>query len=278
MTDVEPPGVGERPRRYARLALERSWDPSSLDLDADQGAVMEMDRRAFTRLRGLLAQFGAAEQTVTEELAPLALVLDDPFEQRFVATQMADEARHATFFERYWETVVNAAERERGLTPTGPTDDRWTSDSYEELFDRTAGAMAGLVQRAEPVDLALAYTHYHLAVEGILADAAYRWIERHYGDEPTAAPELAGLVDGIREVRRDEGRHVAFGVTQLRELIERGGVDPALVDETLGELVALIRDIVDSMTRADSPARTTLLDRVESARARRAAEVGVPAG
>lgn len=266
--------VGQRPERYARLAVERHWDPQDVDIDADVDAVAAMDRRSFTRLRGLLAQFGAGEQRVTEALAPLALVLDGTGEQRFVATQMYDEARHARFFERYWESIVNRVETERGLTPSSPTDDRWTSEPYRELFDRTDQAMSALVERDGPRPRALAYCHYHLAVEGILADAAYRWIEHRYGGETGTSPALPGLVDGIRNVRRDEGRHVAFGVTRIGGLIDRGAVDSTLVTDTLSELVALIRRIVTSMAEGTPAARTSLLERVEAARAERAEQVG----
>lgn len=275
MTGDGSVSVGERPERYARLALEHHWNPHAVDLDADADAVADMDRVAFTRLRGLLAQFGAAEQTVAEELAPLAVALDGPGAQRFVATQLYDEARHAAFFDRYWETVVRRAETERGLAPTEPTADRWTSEPYRELFDRTADAMARLVERDGPAVRARAYCHYHLAVEGVLADTAYRWIERRYGDEPGDAPLLPGLVAGIRNVRRDEGRHVAFGVTQVRDLLERGAVDAALVGETFDELVVLIRGIVDRMARGDPDARDALLQHVEAARTERGEQVGM---
>lgn len=266
--------VGQRPEQYARLAVERHWDPGDVDIDADVDAVAAMDRRSFTRLRGLLAQFGAGEQRVTEALAPLALVLDGTGAQRFVATQLYDEARHASFFDRYWETIVHPVEAERGLTPTSPSDDRWTSEAYRELFDRTDQAMVALVERDGPRARARAYCHYHLAVEGILADAAYRWIEHRYGAHTEAGPKLPGLVAGIRKVRSDEGRHVAFGVTRIGDLLDRGAVDPTLVADTLDELVALIRRIVSSMAEGMPAARTSLLERVEAARAERAEQVG----
>lgn len=266
--------VGERPERYARLAVERHWDPADLDLERDAEAVAAMDRRGFTRLRGLLAQFGAGEQRVTEALAPLALVLEGPGEQRFVATHMYDEARHAAFFERYWESIVREEETDRGLTQTTPTDDRWTSEAYRDLFDRTDDALAALVENDGPAARARAYCHYHLAVEGILADAGYRWIERRYGTAPGSTRALPGLVAGIRKVRRDEGRHVAFGLTQVRGLIDRGDVDPAVVDDTLADLVVLIRRIVHSMTAGRQDDRTSLLQRVEKARSERTAQVG----
>lgn len=268
------PSVGEPPERYARLAFEGHWNPHAIDLETDAGAVLDVDRRSFTRLRGLLAQFGAGEQRVTESLAPLAFVLKGAGEQRFVATHLYDEARHASFFERYWESVVRPAETDRGLTPSSPTDDRWSSEAYRELFDRTADAMNALIDRDGATTRARAYCHYHLAVEGILADAAYRWIERRYGADTDATAALPGLVDGIRKVRRDEGRHVAFGLTRVERLIERGAVEEAVVIETLDDLASLIRRIVDSMTEGVPEARSRLLDRVGAARRERLEQVG----
>ncbi|WP_222913729.1 hypothetical protein [Natrinema sp. SYSU A 869] len=141
---------GDHAERLAKAAIKRHWDPAAIDLSADREAVSELSRSEFTRLRGLLAQFGAGEQAVTKDLAPLSVVLDAPYDQRYIATQLYDEARHAELFERYWKAVVRPEEEVRDLKLTSPADDRWRHDDYQELFDRTADAMARLLERDDP--------------------------------------------------------------------------------------------------------------------------------
>jgi ribonucleoside-diphosphate reductase beta chain len=261
-----------RPERYARLAVEHHWDPAAIDLEADAAAAAEIDRVEFTRLRGLIAQFGAGEQTVTEDLAPLAVALDDPGAERFVATQLYDEARHAELFERYWERVIRPAERERRLGATDPTDERWRSPGYEELFDRTTAAMERLLERDAPETRARAYAHYQLTVEGVLARTAYEWVESRYG-EGGAGPHLPGLVEGFGHLRRDEGRHVGFGVTRVADLIDRGAVDPDLIVETTADLVPLVETTVRSMAREGEGA-AALVEAVGRERRERLEQVG----
>lgn len=265
--------AGESPERYTRVAIERRWDPAEIDLERDAAAVAELDRREFTRLRGLVAQFGAGEQAVTEDLAPLAVVLEEPAAQRFVATQLYDEAIHAEFFDRYWTTVIHPAERTRGLDESDPTDDRWQHPAYRELFDRTERAMARLLEDDGPESRARAYCHYHLTVEGTLALTAYDWVAERYGGEAAGIPALPGLVDGFGNLRRDEGRHVGFGCLCVRELLESGAVEPALVRETLAALREPVAATIAEMATDD--ARSALLARVDDAREARLTQVGL---
>lgn len=263
-------------RRFVRSAIEHHWDPAAIDLTADQRAVSEIDRVELTRLRGLLAQFGASEQTVTEDLTPLAVVVDDPDDQRYVATQLYDEVRHAELFDRYWEEVIRPEERARGATPTDPTDDRWHATDHQELLDRTDEAMSRLLDQDSPETRARAYCHYHLTVEGILAQTAYDWTETWYSDEETAGPDLPGLATGFRRLRHDEGRHVGFGVRKVRTLIDEGAVDPAVVVETIDELLPFVTETIGRMVRDErtDADREEIRDRIADVRDRRLEQVG----
>lgn len=276
----EPSDLSEHPKQLVRSAIEYHWDPAAIDVGADQEAVSELSRVEFTQLRGLLAQFGAGEQAVTTDLAPLTVVLDDFDDQRYVATQLYDEARHTDLFDQYWKSVVQPEEQSRDLTPTDPTDDRWSHDDYRELFDRVSNAMARLLEQDTPETRARAFCHYHLTVEGILAQTAYGWVETRYSGELEGVPKLPGLVKGFGYLRRDEGRHVSFGVTKVRELIDNG-VDPDVIIETVDELVPLVETTIGQMIRDGSIGadRNEMFDRIATARNRRLEQVGVsPSG
>jgi len=230
-----------RSARYYRNAVERHWDPADVDLAGDRDALLEADEELLDGLRVSLAKFGAGEQSVTEDLAPLAVVLDDLEDELFVTTQLYEEAKHTDFFDRYWAAVVNAVEDDRGLTRTSPTESHWFDDDYRELFERNEAAMARLLTEDTPETRARAYSHYHLVIEGILAQTGYYGLTRAFSGEFEGVPELSGLAEGLALIRGDEGRHVGFGMAKLRELVLDEGVDPDVLSSTVADLVGLVR-------------------------------------
>ncbi|WP_336359212.1 ribonucleoside-diphosphate reductase [Haladaptatus sp. ZSTT2] len=236
--------------RYYRNAVSRHWDPSDIDLIADREALCEMEPPVFDSLRGALAKFGAGEQAVTTDLAPLAVVLKRPEDQAFITTQLYEEAKHTDFFDRYWREVVNEAEAERGEPQTSPQADRWYVPEYIELFDRTEAAMTRLLSEDTLETRANAYCHYHLVVEGILAQTAYYGLQQAYGPDTYAAlPTLPGLTTGLAKIRGDEGRHVGFGMAKLKALVTEG-VAPSFLHETVGDLLPLVNAITTDGLRS----------------------------
>jgi len=240
------PEARETTERYFRQAVERHWDPYAIDLTADRETLTDLSRSAFTQLRATLAMFGAGEEHVTEDLVPVAAVVDDDSDQRFVASHLYDEAKHAAFFERYWNDAVRPAAEARGLEPTGPTADRWFTDSYEDVFDRTETAMNRLLEADTPANRARAYCHYHLTVEGVFGQTGFHAVESTFGPE-TEGPSLPGLVEGFGGIRRDEGRHVGYGMDRLAALLENGAVERSLVEETVMGLAELVDAVVERM-------------------------------
>ncbi len=258
MSKTEPPmhiDTDARTFRYYRHAVEKHWDPHDIDLTADRAAMADLDDVGFEGIRRALALFGAGEDAVAEDLAPLAVVLDDFEDQLFITTQLYEEAKHADFFDRYWREVIRPAEDDRGVERTSPADERWFSEEYNELFARNERAMARLLEADTPENRAKAYSHYHMTVEGILAQTGYYGLTRQF-DEDTYpdAPHLPGLVDGLTQIRSDEGRHVGFGMAKLKELVETERVDSGVIENTVGELLPLVQaSIPDTDAEADQP-------------------------
>ncbi|WP_247729816.1 ribonucleoside-diphosphate reductase [Halovivax limisalsi] len=239
-----------RSNRYYRNAVERHWDPAAIDLETDlenllahAEATDEFDRRHLDAIVTGIAKFGAGEDAVTEDLAPFAVVLEDIDDQLFLTTQLYEEAKHADFFDRYWRTVVWGVEDHLGWDRTSPRDEKWFDDSFLELFDRNKRATQRLLEDDSPETRAIAYSHYHLTVEGILAQTGYYGMSRSFGGEFEALPHLPGLVEGFERIRSDEGRHVGFGMNQLSSLVESGRVDASLIEETVTDLLPLVQGI-----------------------------------
>ncbi|WP_254538185.1 ribonucleoside-diphosphate reductase [Halomarina litorea] len=243
---------------YFRNAVYRHWDPIEdipqelLEQDRERLVAREQTEAQFDGLRRTLALFGAGEEAVTEDLAPMAIALDDVDKQLFLTSQLYEEAKHTQFFDRYWREVVDPVAEACGFEVTAPTDDRYFPDPYVELFDRTEAAMYALLEDDSPEALARAFCHYHLVVESVLAQTGYYGIQSTWSptgaDMPTPGEpvHLEGLIEGITRVRSDEGRHVGFGMHEVQRLIAEEGVDPEIVQGTLGELLPLVAGTVDN--------------------------------
>jgi ribonucleoside-diphosphate reductase beta chain len=242
-TAIDP---DSKPFQYYRTEVLRHWDPSEIDLSEDRQNLMDAEflqaQGALDALKDPLARFGAGEQSVTEDLAPLATALDDINDQMFVTTQLYEESKHAEFFHRYWTEVINPVEEEFGHEITSPYEDRWFGSDYVELFDRNEEAMHRLLEDDSPEALANAYCHYHMTIEGMLAESGYYGLQSIFGTDKVSpvTPELPGLDEGLNYIRGDEGRHVGFGALKLRELTVDGPVDMAEIEDTLEELLELV--------------------------------------
>ena len=240
-----------RSYRYYRNAVERHWDPAEIDLSIDRERIGELDVATFDDLRRTLALFGAGEEAVTEDLAPLAVVLEGIEDQLFVTTQLYEEAKHTDFFDRYWREVIQPATDDRGLERCSPTDERWFFPAYYELFDRNEAAMARLLESDTAEDLARAYSHYHLTIEGILAQTGYYAVQMNYSGETPGLPTLPGLADAFARIRSDEGRHVGFGMAKLKALVRTGAVDIDLIHETVNGLLPLTQEVAGTAAASD---------------------------
>ena len=112
--------------------------------------------------------------------------------------------------------------------------------------------MERLLTDDTPENRVRAYCHYHLVVESVLAQTGYYGITTVMGPEADDAvsrpdadtPHLPGLVKGINFIRSDEGRHVGFGMQKVQKHIADDGVDEAVVQEILQELMPLVAETV----------------------------------
>ena len=91
---------------YFRNAVYRHWDPHEdiprelLEQDRERLIDREQTEAQFDGLRRTLALFGAGEEAVTEDLAPMAMAFDDVDKQLFITSQLYEEAKHTAFFDR----------------------------------------------------------------------------------------------------------------------------------------------------------------------------------
>jgi ribonucleoside-diphosphate reductase beta chain len=188
------------------------------DLDFTQDRIDWHERisaeERFERMYGLSAFF-IGEQRVTDELGPLMRAAPTEEMRIFLSTQIADEARHVRFFDRFY-SEVGVLEGADGLGERLRATEVNLNDDFGRLFD---GMLKERVDRiaAEPEDLVAlveAITLYHMVIEGVLALTGQHFIISYNEEQGT----LPAFVEGFSNVARDEHRHVAFGAKFLTDM------------------------------------------------------------
>jgi ribonucleoside-diphosphate reductase beta chain len=202
---------------YAELyALweRQQWRTQDLDFTRDREDWHERisPEERFQRMYGL-SSFFIGEQKVAEELGPIMRAAPTEDQRIFLCTQIADEARHVRFFERFYREVGVLESDDLGemLVQTS----EHLNENFGRLFDEMLGERTARLS-SEPQDaeaLVEAVTLYHMVIEGMLALTGQHFIMDFNEREGT----LPAFVEGFQNVARDEHRHVAFGSVFLRE-------------------------------------------------------------
>jgi ribonucleoside-diphosphate reductase beta chain len=191
------------------------WDPGSIDFtrDREDWSRLAVDEREL--LLHLVAMFQAGEESVTLDLLPLILAIAREGrleEEMFLTAFLWEEAKHVETFRLFLDVVV---EEKRDLTACH-------TPAYRKIFyEELPAALANLLADSSPIAIAKAAVTYNLVVEGMLAETGYRVF--------ALTLEKNGILPGFQQaiglVRRDESRHLAYGVYLLSRLVAEHG-DP----------------------------------------------------
>ena len=202
---------------YGQLyALWERQQWATQDIDFTQDRIDWHERidaeERFQRMYGL-SSFFIGEQRVAAELGPMMRAAPQEDMRLFLCTQIADEARHVAFFDRFYSEVgvLEADNLNARLEETSAH----LNPKFGTLFDEMLGSRVDRLAR-EPEDLEMlveAVTLYHMIIEGMLALTGQHFIIDYNEREGT----LPGFVQGFNLIARDEHRHVAFGARFLRE-------------------------------------------------------------
>jgi ribonucleoside-diphosphate reductase beta chain len=218
----------------------QQWATQDIDFTQDRidwhERIPEQER--FQRMYGL-SSFFIGEQKVAEELGPMMRAAPTEEMRVFLCTQIADEARHVRFFNRFYEEVgiLEADTLQGRLAETS----EHVNPEFNELFDEMLKSRVdGLARRPEDLELLVeAITLYHMVIEGMLALTGQHFILQ-YNEEVGTLP---GFCEGFNNIARDEHRHVAFGARFLREMAQADSRYGDAITRTMTE-VAPIADAV----------------------------------
>ena len=206
------------------------------DIDFTQDRIDWHERippeERFQRMYGL-SSFFIGEQRVASELGPMMRAAPNEDMRIFLCTQIADEARHVAFFDRFYSEVgvLEAGDLKGRLEETSAHLNPEFGVLFDDMLKRRVDRLA-----TEPEDLETlveAVTIYHMVVEGMLALTGQHFIM----DYNERVGTLPAFVQGFTLVARDEHRHVAFGARFLRDMTQRDPRYAEAIQRTLTEVL-----------------------------------------
>jgi ribonucleoside-diphosphate reductase beta chain len=220
-------------RQLYSLWERQQWAVQDLDFTQDRidwHERIDAEER-YARMYGL-SSFFVGEQRVAAELGPMMRACPDEDMRIFLCTQIADEARHVAFFDRFYSEVgvLQADDLEGRLAETSEHLNSDFGVLFDELLRRRVDRLAQEPQDTEA--LVEAVTIYHMVIEGMLALTGQHFIISYNENVGT----LPAFVEGFTKVARDEHRHVAFGARFLRDMARADERYRQAIGRTLAEV------------------------------------------
>ncbi len=221
----------------------QQWRTQDLDFTQDRIDWHERidPEERFQRMYGLSAFF-IGEQRVTDELGPIMRAAPTEDQRIFLSTQIADEARHVRFFDRFY-SEVGVYEGGDGVADRLRQTEEHLNPAFKQLFDEMLTQRVNRLAE-EPEDterLVEAITLYHMIIEGVLALTGQHFIIDYNEREGT----LPAFVEGFTKVARDEHRHIAFGVRFLTDMAREDTKYRDAIQRTIAESLPVTEKVLD---------------------------------
>jgi ribonucleoside-diphosphate reductase beta chain len=214
-------------RLYEKAKRLGIWNPSDIDFSQDIQDWKTITAEEQDLILRLTSMFQAGEEAVTLDLLPLmmAIAREGRLEEEiYLTTFLWEEAKHTDFFRRFLDEVAGI----KGDLS------HYHTDNYHTLFyEALPKAMGQLEQDSSPTAQVKASVVYNMIVEGVLAETGY-----HAYLKVLESNNLRpGTVEGVRLLKRDESRHIAYAVFLLSRLLAEDAGLWEVVEETMNELL-----------------------------------------
>jgi ribonucleoside-diphosphate reductase beta chain len=219
-------------RKAKRLGI---WNPDDIDYRQDISDWQRLTDAEQDVLRRLTSLFVAGEESVTLDLLPLIQVIAREGrleEELFLTTFLWEEAKHVDFFANGVIATV--------MQHTGDLS-HYHTPAYQRLFgDELPRAMHALTSDSSIHAQARASATYNMIVEGVLAETGYE----AYFAALARNNLMPGIQHGITMLKRDESRHIAYGIFLLSRLIAQDSRAWQTIEQRLNELFPIAMDII----------------------------------
>lgn len=196
-------------RLWRKAVKTGTWDPAEIDLSEDRGHYEGLDEPLRVYLERFCSAFYNAEENVAMVFCPWIMAAPGMWQQAFLSTQLIEEFKHTDFFDRYFREVFGEEKRQEALAnPVHDTLDRRGKELLRTLNEANGERDMRFVEGV---------THYQGIIEGVQANTGYQIFLNVFARKGL----LPGLSEGFRQIQRDEGRHVSFGLQVLRNYAHR---------------------------------------------------------
>src|SRR5579859_6945735 len=214
---------------YARWE-QGNWSATRINFSTDRRQwdedFTDIERQATL---WTYSMFFHGEDSVANNLSPYIDAAPREEQKYFLATQQVDEARHAVLFARFMREVAGRGEDTMTALEATRPELTWGFRKTFARLDKMADELRR--DRSRP-KLAQAITLYHLMIEAALAQPGQHLIE----ESLTARERLPGFREGVRNVSKDEQRHIAFGVKMVADLTREDPDCRPAIEELLREI------------------------------------------
>jgi len=222
-------------RLYHKAKRLGIWDPRSIDFSQDIQDWQRFSDEEREAIISLTALFQAGEEGVTLDLLPLMMAVAREQrleEEMFLTTFLWEEAKHTEFFRRFLDEVAHdSSDLSRYHTPS------YRTLFYEEL-PRTMNAL--LTDTSVEAQVRASVT-YNMIIEGVLAETGYH----SYYNMLERNNVMPGLRQGIGLLKRDESRHIAYGVFLISRLVAQKPDLWEIVEQEMSRLLMVALSLVN---------------------------------
>jgi ribonucleoside-diphosphate reductase beta chain len=194
----------------------QQWAVQELDFSEDKRQWDEASEYQRQMRMGLYVGFYAGEIAVTDTLGPYIAAMPRLDQRVFLTTQVADEARHVVFFDK-WFTEVLGKDRQIVGDHMARAQEEMGSYYNYIFYDLLPGISNDLRKHPEDIGLLVdGVTLYHIVIESAMALAGQTRSLQLYKQMNI----FPGFQEGFTDVARDESRHVLFGVKFLYDMVQ----------------------------------------------------------
>jgi ribonucleoside-diphosphate reductase beta chain len=229
--DLPPMRLFEKAKKYG------IWNPSDIDFTQDKADWARLNDEEKTVILHLTSLFQSGEEAVTLDLLPLMMAVAREGrieEEMFLTTFLWEEAKHTDFFNRFLVEV----------TDTHGQLDHFHDDNYKTLFYQTLPTALGrLTHDQSPAAQVQASVTYNMIVEGVLAETGYH----AYFTMLKNNNLMPGQCDGIRLLKQDESRHIAYGVFLISRLVAENNALWDVADQTMNTLMMQATGVIQDI-------------------------------
>lgn len=213
-----------------------TWNPADINFAQDRQDWMRLSSEEKRLILHLTTLFQAGEEAVTLDLLPLIMVIAEEGrleEEMYLTSFLFEEAKHVEAFRRFFDEV---AEDSSDLS-------HFHTENYHHIFyEALPQALNRLKTDSSPLAQAEASVTYNMIVEGVLAETGYH----AYFTMLKQNQIMPGMVKVTEFLKKDESRHLAYGVYLLSRLVaEHGEPVWGAIEQQMGNLFVPAIEVVN---------------------------------